>query len=86
MVALVSIPVTSSMYEANSSAPPTPSATKIRLCIFPLTFPSNIVLHNSSLSKPFSGTTIDSAPPARPAYNAKSPQFLPIISTTETLS
>ena len=85
-VALVSIPVTSSTSLANSNAPPIPSAKRTRLCIFPFCFPSRIVLHNSFLSNPFSGVIIASAPPAKPAYKAISPQFLPITSTIDTLS
>ena len=58
----------------------------IKLCILPLFLPSIIVLQSSALSNPNSGTITDSAPPAIPAYKAKSPQFLPITSTIETLS
>ena len=47
---VVSILVSASIYLANSSAPPTPSANKTKLCIFPAFLPSKITLHNSSLS------------------------------------
>ena len=85
-VTLKSAPVSFIISFPKSWAFPTPSAKTIILCLFPLFWVVFNLLHTSSTLKSTSGTITVSAPPARPAYKAKSPQCLPITSIILTLS